>query len=61
LGDRGRQIFDFEASMVYKVSFRKARATQRNPVSKNKNKKQKNKITKQNNKTKAKREEEEEK
>jgi hypothetical protein len=29
---------EFEASLVYKVSSRTARATQRNPVSKNKNK-----------------------
>jgi hypothetical protein len=29
---------EFEASLVYKVSSRKARATQRNPVSKNKTK-----------------------
>jgi hypothetical protein len=31
---RGRQISEFEASLVYKVSSRTARATQRNPVSK---------------------------
>jgi hypothetical protein len=30
--------FEFEASLVYRVSSRTARATQRNPVSKNKNK-----------------------
>jgi hypothetical protein len=36
LGDRGRRISEFEASLVYKVSSRTARATQRNPVSKNK-------------------------
>jgi hypothetical protein len=29
-----RQIFEFEASLVYKVSSRTARAVQRNPVSK---------------------------
>jgi hypothetical protein len=40
LGSRGRQISEFEASPVYRVSSRTARATQRNPVSKN----QKNKI-----------------
>jgi hypothetical protein len=40
LGGRGRQISEFEASLVYRVSSRTARATQRNPVSKNKNKKQ---------------------
>jgi hypothetical protein len=38
LGGRGRQISEFEASLVYKVSSRIARAIQRNPVSKNKNK-----------------------
>jgi hypothetical protein len=35
LGSRGRQISDFETSLVYRVSSRTARATQRNPVSKN--------------------------
>jgi hypothetical protein len=35
-GRRGRQISEFEASLVYKVSSRTARATKRNPVSKNK-------------------------
>jgi hypothetical protein len=35
LGGRGRQISEFEASLVYKVSSRTARATQRNPVLKN--------------------------
>jgi hypothetical protein len=34
LGDRGRWISEFEASLVYRVSSRTARATQRNPVSK---------------------------
>jgi hypothetical protein len=32
---RGRQISEFEASLVYKVSSRTAKATQRNPVLKN--------------------------
>jgi hypothetical protein len=36
-GGRGRQIFEFEASLVSKVSSRTARAIQRNPVSKKKN------------------------
>jgi hypothetical protein len=45
LGGRGRQISEFEARLVYKVSSRTARATQRNPVLKNKNK-NKNKQTK---------------
>jgi hypothetical protein len=37
---RGRWISEFEASLVYKVSSRTARATQRNPVSKNNKTKQ---------------------
>jgi hypothetical protein len=41
LGGRGRQISEFEASLVYKVSSRTARDTQRNPVSKKKKKKKK--------------------
>jgi hypothetical protein len=32
LGGRGRQISEIEASLVYRMSFRTARATQRNPV-----------------------------
>jgi hypothetical protein len=40
LGGRDRQISEFKASLVYKVSSRTARATQRNPVSKNNNNKQ---------------------
>jgi hypothetical protein len=48
LGGRGRRISEFEASLVYKVSFRTARAAQRNPVSKNKQNKNKKE---QNNKT----------
>ena len=32
LGGRGRLISEFEASLVYRVSSRTARATQRNPV-----------------------------
>jgi hypothetical protein len=51
LGGRGRRISEFEASLVYRVSSRTARATQRNPVSKKQNKKQTNKNPK-NNKTK---------
>jgi hypothetical protein len=38
LGGRGRQISEFEASLVYRVSSRTARATQRNPVSEKTNK-----------------------
>jgi hypothetical protein len=47
LGGRGRQISEFEASLVYKVSSRTARATWRNPVLK-KNKTKKQNKTKQN-------------
>jgi hypothetical protein len=36
LGGRGRWISEFKASLVYRVSSRTARATQRNPVSKKK-------------------------
>jgi hypothetical protein len=38
LGGRGRLISEFKASLVYRVSSRIARATQRNPVSENKQK-----------------------
>jgi hypothetical protein len=34
LGGRGRRISEFEASLVYKVSSKTARAIKRNPVSK---------------------------
>ena len=37
LGGRGRRISEFEVSLVYRVSSRTARATQRNPVSKKPN------------------------
>jgi hypothetical protein len=40
-GGRGRQISEFKASLVYRVSSRTAKATQRNPVSKNQKKKKK--------------------
>jgi hypothetical protein len=36
LGGRGRQISEFKASLVYKVSSRTARVIQRNPVSEKK-------------------------
>jgi hypothetical protein len=39
LGGRGTWISEFEASLVYRVSSRTARAIQRNPVSKNQKKK----------------------
>jgi hypothetical protein len=38
-GGRGRGISEFEASLVYKVSSRTAKATLRNPVSGEKKKK----------------------
>jgi hypothetical protein len=44
LGGRGRQISEFKASLVYKVSSRTARAIQRNPVLKNKTKQNKMKV-----------------
>jgi hypothetical protein len=43
MGGRGRRISEFKANLIYRVSFRTARATQINPVSKNKKKKQKKK------------------
>jgi hypothetical protein len=43
LGGRGRQISEFKASLVYRVSSRTARGIQRNPVSKNQKKKKQNK------------------
>jgi hypothetical protein len=49
LGRQRQVISEFEASLVYRVSSRTARATQRNPASKNQNQikpKQKNKKTK---------------
>jgi hypothetical protein len=53
LGGRGRRISEFKASLVYKVSSRTARATQRNPASKKPNK-QTNKKKQQNKKKKKK-------
>jgi hypothetical protein len=52
LGGRGRQISEFKASLVYRVSSRIARAIQRNPVSKNKNKTKTKQKTQQQQKTK---------
>jgi hypothetical protein len=43
LGGRARWISEFKASLVYRVSSRIARATQRNPVLKNQTKKKKEK------------------
>jgi hypothetical protein len=51
LRGRGRWISEFEASLIYKVSSRIARAIQRNPVSK---KQKTNKQTKKQSKTKTK-------
>ena len=45
MGGRGKQISEFQASLVYRVRSRTARATQRNPVSE-KTKKKKKKINK---------------
>jgi hypothetical protein len=52
LGDRGRQISEFEASLVYKVSSRTARATKK-PCLEKQNQKKKTK-NKQKNKNKSK-------
>ena len=46
-GGRGRRISEFEVSLVYRVSSRTARATQRNPVSKQTNKQTNKKKQKQ--------------
>jgi hypothetical protein len=55
LGGRGRQISEFEASLVYRVSSRTARTIQRNPVLKNKTKQNlKNHHQQQNQKSKQK-------
>ena len=43
MGGRGRWISEFEASLVYRVCSRTARASQRNPVSKHQKKKKKKK------------------
>jgi len=45
LGGRGKQITEFQASLVYRLRSRTARATQRYPVSK-KTKKKKKRINK---------------
>jgi hypothetical protein len=45
LGGRGRQISEFKASLVYRVSSRTARATQRNPVSKSQEEEEKKRIS----------------
>jgi hypothetical protein len=47
LGGRDRQISEFKASLVYKVSSRTARATQRNLVSNNNNNTKKKQLQQQ--------------
>jgi hypothetical protein len=47
LGGRGRRISEFKVSLIYRVSSRTARATQRNPVLKNQTKTNQNKKTPQ--------------
>jgi hypothetical protein len=46
LGGRGKQISEFKASLVNRVSSRTSRDIQRNPVSKNKKKERKKNILK---------------
>ena len=43
MGGRGKQITEFQASLVYRLRSRTARATQRNPVSEKTKKKKKKK------------------
>jgi hypothetical protein len=58
LGGRGRQISEFEASLVYRVSSRTARTTQRNSVSGKKKTQKTNKQTKNKQQKKRKKEKE---
>ena len=46
LGGGGKQISEFKVNLVYRVSSRTAKATQRNPVSKQTNKQTNTKATK---------------
>ena len=55
MGGRGRGISESEASLVYKVNSRIARAIQRNPVSKKQKQKQKKKKKRKGRTAKAKR------
>jgi hypothetical protein len=48
LRGRSRQNSEFEASLIYKVSSRTAKAIQRNPVSKKKKKKKKKTLKREN-------------
>jgi cation transport ATPase len=59
LGGRDGQISEFEASLVYRVSSRTAKATQRNLVSKTKKKKKKKKKERKKEKGKKERKEKE--
>jgi hypothetical protein len=52
MGGRGRRISEFEASLIYKVSSRTARAIQRNPVLNKQTNKQTNNHGKKKKKTK---------
>jgi hypothetical protein len=55
LGGRGRRISEFEASLVYRVSSRTARAAQRNTILKKLKKKQTNNTKQKTKRTKTKR------
>jgi hypothetical protein len=52
LRSRGRQIFEFKVSFVYRVNSRTSRATQRNPVLKNQNQSKLKQTNKQKNQNK---------
>ena len=54
MGDRGKQISEFEASLFYRVSSRTVRDTQRNPVSKKKKRREKKRKRKKETKKKEK-------
>jgi hypothetical protein len=54
LGGRGRWIYEFEASLVYRVSSSTARATQRNPVLEKKKERKKERKIKRKRKRKGK-------
>jgi hypothetical protein len=47
LGGKGRQIYEFEASLVYKVSSRTARATEKTCLGENKKQHQQKQTNKQ--------------
>jgi hypothetical protein len=53
LGGRGRWISEFESSLVYRVSSRTARATQKNPVLKKERKRKRKKKKEKKSKTKS--------